>query len=98
MSEPEPDLVVVKHSSDPATARVFVQILIAEGIPAFVNGTELMDEFAMSQKLLGNLVCDVQVPRDLEERARSVLAAAKEAGEAMADSDVWKEKDGDEPD
>jgi hypothetical protein len=94
MSDPEPDLVVVKHLSDPPSAKLVVQILLGENIPAFVNGSELLDEFAMSQMALGNVACDVQVPRAYEEQAKKVLAAAKEAGQNLEESGEWK--DGDE--
>ena len=95
MGDPHADLVVVKHLSDPASAKVVAQLLLLENIPALVNGAELLDEFAMSQMLMGNVACDVQVPREYEERARKVLAAAKDTGERLAESDVWKDKDQD---
>jgi len=95
MGNSEPDLVVVKHLSDPASAKLVAQILLARNIPAFVNGAELLDEFAVSQMMLGNVACDVQVPREYEEQAKTVLAAAKKAGKHLAESDEWKDGDSD---
>ena len=37
MSNPEPDLVVVKRLSDPASAKLVAQILRSEKIPTFVK-------------------------------------------------------------
>jgi len=95
MSEAHTDLVTVKHLSNPAIAKLVAQILLAENIPAFVNGAELMDEFAISQMLLGAVACEVQVPQKYEKRAREVLAAAKEAGKRLTDTEDWKEGDRD---
>lgn len=95
MSDSAPDLVVVKHLSDPVSAKLVVQILLGEGIPAFVNGAELMDEFAMSQMALGSVACDVQVPKEHEEQATKILAAAKEAGNRLEESEEWKERQDD---
>ena len=94
-SEPDLDLVVVKHMSDPASASLVAQILLGEDIPAFVNGANLMDEFAVSQMMLGAVGCDVQVPREHEEQAKKILAAAKEAGKHLAESEEWKDGDPD---
>ncbi|MHC4512135.1 MAG: hypothetical protein ACYTGW_09910 [Planctomycetota bacterium] len=95
MSDLEPDLVIVKHLSDPTSAKLVAQVLLLENIPAFVNGAELLDEFAMSQMMLGNVACDVQVPREYEQQAKKVLVAAKEAGKRLDESEEWKDGDGD---
>lgn len=95
MTDSEPDLVVVKHLSDPASAKLVAQILLGKNIPALVNGAELMDEFAMSQMMMGGVGCDVQVPREHEEQAKAVLAAAAEAGKHLDESEEWKDGDSD---
>ncbi len=95
MSNPEPDLVVVKRLSDPASAKLVAQILRSEKIPTFVNGADLLDQFAMSQMMLGNVACEVQVPREHEEQAKEVLAAAKQADKHLAESEEWRDGDGD---
>ncbi len=95
MSNLEPDLVVVKRLSDPASAKLVAQILRSEKIPTFVNGADLLDEFAMSQMMLGNVACEVQVPREHEEQAKEVLAAAKQAGKHLAESEEWRDEDRD---
>ena len=93
MSTSEPKLVVVKHLSDPASAQLVGQLLRGENIPAYVNGFNLQDEFAMATALLGTSGCDVQVPEEYEQQARTVLAAAAEAGERMAsgETEEWKQ-------
>ncbi|MHC4077928.1 MAG: hypothetical protein ACYST0_05730 [Planctomycetota bacterium] len=85
----------MKHLSDPTSAKLVAQVLLLENIPAFVNGAELLDEFAISQMMLGNVACDVQVPREHEQQAKKVLAAAKEAGKRLDESEEWKDGDGD---
>lgn len=95
MSDPKADLVVVKRLSDPASAKLVAQVLLTNNIPAFVNGAELMDEFAISQMMLGNIGCEVQVPREHEQRAKAVLAAAREAGKQLAESEEWKDEEDD---
>ena len=87
-SDQAPEFVVVKRLSDPASAKLVAQILLGEGIPAFVLGTNLQDEFAMTQMMLGGVGCDVQVPKAFEERAKAVLAAAKDAGEQFPEDDA----------
>jgi hypothetical protein len=61
-------------------AEVLVGMLRDEGIAAFVQGEQLQDEFAFSQRLLGNLGTRVFVHPSRVEEARKVLAAARAAG------------------
>ena len=44
----------------------------------------------MSQMVLGGVACDVQVPREFEEQAKTLLSAAKEAGKHLAESEEWE--------
>ena len=65
--------VVAKTANTPAQARLFVSLLEAEGIPAFVDGDSLTDEFAMSRKLMNLVSVRVMVPPSSLERAREIL-------------------------
>lgn len=49
--------------------------------------TRRRQSFAMGQKLIGSMSCDVQVAKEFEGRAKEVLAAAKEAGAQLDGND-----------
>ena len=83
---------VVKIATSVDQAKVFVAMLKAEGIPAFVDGDNAADEFAMSQRLMNMTNVKVMVPTSALEQAREILAPldiseeeldrqAREAGE-----------------
>ncbi len=69
----EPISTVVKVASTPDQARIYVAMLEAAGIPAFVDGNASADEFAMSQRLLNVSNVRVLVPTEALERALDVL-------------------------
>jgi CBS domain-containing protein len=71
----DPNTVVVKIASSPAQAKIFVALLQGEGIPAFVDGDSLTDEFAMSRKLMNLAGVKVMVPKSSLEQAKKVLEA-----------------------
>src|SRR2546426_993200 len=76
-------------------------ILRAAGIPAYVSGSLLQDGWAMSQKLMGLLAVDVQVPRGRLDEARKVLeeahkAAANAEEEPSVDPESSEEDRGEE--
>lgn len=71
------ELVVVETASTASMAQIIAGILKAAGIPAYVAGSLLQDEWAMSQKLMGLLAVEVQVPRKSLEEARKVLEDAR---------------------
>ena len=50
----EPISTVVKVASTPDQARIYVAMLEAEGIPAFVDGNSSADEFAMICRCLSH--------------------------------------------
>jgi hypothetical protein len=79
-----PEIVVLETAPSPSVATIVVALLQAEGIPAYVNGSLLQDEFALSQRLLGLSAVEIQVPADRLAEAREVLAAAREAGGELA--------------
>ena len=95
----EPISVVVKVARTPEQAKVFVAMLQAEGIPAFVEGNALADEFAMSQRMLNTQNVRVMVPSEAAERAAELLEPsevdpeqlAREAMEAADDPDAERE-------
>ena len=79
----DPLSAVAKVASNPGQAKVFVAMLQAEGIPAFVYGGALTDEFAMSQQLAGLQGVTIRVAEDRLDEAKAAVAAAREAGAKM---------------
>jgi len=73
----EPDAVVVHTATTPAEAKVFVAMLQAEGIPAYVEGDSLADEVAASRRLMNLQGVRVVVPPSARQRAVEILAEAR---------------------
>jgi len=73
----EPDAVVVQTATTPAQAKVFVALLQAEGIPAYVEGDTLTDAVAASRRLMNLQGVRVLVPRSAQARAQEILADAR---------------------
>lgn len=74
--------VVVHRAHDPIEAQVLASNLQAAGIPAYVEGGSLVDEWAMSQRLLNRLGVRVVVPEDRAEEAVEFLGSKPELSEA----------------
>lgn len=74
-------------------ARIIVAIMADAGIPAFVAGGMLTDEFSLSQQL-SNLdgVC-VRVPGNRLADAQAAHAAARKAGEMLTEDSDTGESD-----
>ena len=95
----EPISAVVKVANTPAQAKIYVAMLEAEGIPAFVDGDSAADEFAMSQRMLNVINVRVLVPTDTLSRARAILEPSevriddltRQALEAMDDPEAERE-------
>jgi hypothetical protein len=68
---------VVRVASTPDQAKVFVALLQAEGIPAYVEGDMLADEVAASRRLMNLAGTRVLVPSASIERAREILGNAE---------------------
>ena len=81
------DLIVVERAKSPAIASLIVQILKFEGIPAYVGGCLLQDEFAISQRMVGNNCVDIQIPRSCLREARRALRVLKESGKLLDDQE-----------
>ncbi len=77
-------LVVVTTASDDNEAQLIAAILRGNGITAIVEGSSLMDEWAVSQRIMGQIGVQVKVPSGSLEKAQEVLAKAKESGEEMS--------------
>ena len=73
MSKAPPIESVARVASTPAQAKVFAAILQAEGIPARVEGDNLVDEFAASRRLMNLIGTRVMVPTQGLEAAREIL-------------------------
>ena len=87
----ESDLVALDRFSSPAIAQLVADLLREAGIPVYVGGSLLQDEWAISQKLMGLLDTEVQVPRDRLEEAREIIASVRNSGEGVGEDD---EEDG----
>lgn len=69
--------VVAKVASTPDQAKIYVALLQAEGIPAYVEGGALADEFAMSQRLMNLGSVKVMVPASSLDKAKEILQPAE---------------------
>jgi len=61
-----------------AEAQVVEALLQSAGIPVYVPGLLLQDDFAVSQRAMGLLGVKVEVPKTDLERAKQILAEARE--------------------
>lgn len=63
-------------ANTPAQAKVYVAMLMAEGIPARIDGETLTDEFAASRRLMNLMSTKVMVPTKSLVLAREILQPA----------------------
>jgi len=89
MSNPDNvETAVVKKARTVFEAELLVGILESAGIPAFVDGRFLQDEFAMPKKMLGlDHGVKVRVRKEQLEEAKMVLEMARKSGERLEDDD-----------
>lgn len=73
----DPIAVVAKIASTPDQAKLYVAMLQAEGIPAYVDGATLADEFAMSRAMLNLSSVRVMVPTASLAKAKEILEPAE---------------------
>jgi len=76
------DLVTLERFSNGAIAQLLADLLRDAGIPVYIDGSQLQDEWAMSQKMMGLLSTELQVPRDRLDEAREILASVRASAEA----------------
>jgi hypothetical protein len=89
------ELVDLETASTPMMADLLLGLLKTAGIPAYVGGRYLQDEWAISQIVLGRVGVKVQVPRKHLEEAREVLAEAKrEAASRASETDDEADPEG----
>ncbi len=79
------NLVTFHTARSPLDAELIASVLREAGIPTYVEGSQLSDEFAISQRLMGLNSVRIQVPR---ERLRDAEAAVAEAHEGSGDVDA----------
>ena len=89
---PEPDLVEVAETSDPAVLPVLVSVLVAAGIQPVVEGDEVMGVLPVGQFGGGKwssgghgLNVVIRVPGDRAEEARALLTEVEESGDTKAE-------------
>jgi hypothetical protein len=88
------DEVELDTFPDPYIAEVVVGFLKDAGIPAFVRGASLTDEFAASQRVLHTQGCKVFVPESSLKEARDVLEECRREGRLHARDDEEEETAG----
>lgn len=79
---PEADLVTLTTARSPAEAQIVAAVLRSADIPAYIGGSMLADEFAVSQRMLNVASVKVQVRRDQLPAAEAALAAARDVDPA----------------
>lgn len=58
-------------------AQVVASLLRGAGIPVYVGGQMLQDEFGVAQRVMNLQSASVEVPRELEEKAFRILEEAR---------------------
>ncbi len=98
-SPTEPSFVKLMTASSIFEARLIVAVLQDAGIPAYRTGGSLVDEFAMSQRLMNLQGVDVHVPSDRLAEAEAALAASRKDSAATGESlDALAEAAASDPD
>ena len=77
------EIVELETAPSPIIAGMIVQALRSAGIPAFVKGSLLQDEFAITQKVLGLNEVTIQVQKHRLEDARKIREMMREAGKNL---------------
>lgn len=77
------DFAVVHVASSVPEAQILAGLLVSEGVPARVPGTELSDEFGMAMRLGAG---EVIVPTKHLEKAQEIVRAWRERGEEESNS------------
>ena len=71
------EFVRIDVAKTPFEARVVVSILQEAGIPAYVDGANLQDEYAISQAIMNNVGVRITVRADQVEAAYEAINAAR---------------------
>lgn len=79
------ELVVLQRAKTTFGAENIAGILEAEGIPTMIEGRNLQDEFAMTQRALGLTGCTVKVRASDLEAAKRILEDARAEGARLED-------------
>ncbi|MGE0144262.1 MAG: DUF2007 domain-containing protein [Planctomycetota bacterium] len=95
MSQPLASVVRIAKSS--AEAHLFVAMLQSAGIPAYVEGESLADEFAMSRKLMNLGGTSVMVPTSSLARAQEILAEGERESRAATDLNLYADAVAEQP-
>jgi hypothetical protein len=85
VTDPAPTSVLLRARTG-VEAQVVLALLRGEGLTAFVNGSALMDEFAVSQRLMGLQGVEISVRSEDLPRARQLLEEARRIGQQLGDS------------
>jgi hypothetical protein len=86
-SDKDPEALDEVMTADSAgEAQVVAALLRAAGVPLYMDGRLLQDEFAISQAVTGGVGRQIMVPASRLEEARAVIAQARKDGESMEDT------------
>jgi membrane protease YdiL (CAAX protease family) len=94
MTDDHGEFVLLGRAPNATIAGLWKSMLDEAGIPAYVPGTNLTDQWAATQRMIGNVGTDVFVPRSRLEQAREVVdpegveEAEEEDGESVAEAAV----------
>jgi hypothetical protein len=80
-----PDVEIVTTARSPFDAEVIAGVLREAGIPVFIGGQSLNDEFALSQALANLISVEIQVPSDRMDQARKALTEADASSKLLDD-------------
>lgn len=79
MSDEDDDVLMVANS--PVQAQVILALLHGEGIDATTDGESLLDEFGVTQRLMGQIGVTIRVPPEDKARAVELVAEARRAAQ-----------------
>jgi Putative prokaryotic signal transducing protein len=90
MTSPD-DPVALEWAPNPLIAELWISMLDDAGIPAYVEGTNLVDEYAFAQKLVGAFGQTVFVRQRDRAEALAILAKARDDAARNPDTDTETE-------
>lgn len=79
----DPQLTYLDLARTPFEAKVIAGVLLEAGIPAYIAGQHLADEWAITQAMMNTRGVRIQVPAELVDKAMEVIAAAQSNAKDM---------------
>ena len=95
MPDADDDVLMVANS--PEQAQVILALLHGEGIDATTDGEALLDEFGVTQRMMGQIGVTIRVAPEDKPRALRLVEQARQAALEAAEEDA-RESETDAPD